>query len=382
MACFHFFLDTRGVLRLMPSLRSKNSRMSTAYALLHLKPNGLILGTSADFPLNLEHPGWSEESTPRMYANTSGARFYETFRTLQHSVAIHPPKQIVVSLFFGFANSSIHKDIDFAERRMRTFPNGKNVPYIRWLIQTLPDVHYALFSKDIYEDIYNNIRMRKNLSFIRVKQYGPPAKRKRVKTLPTFLQTFDHNYDRLCDGRDVYNKKNNVLKQFEEMVALIRNNSIDAYFFITPIHARRFSLLQKDECWNVYKHWISGMVDILEKDARANPDKKALLLWDFNGYNSINTECVLPHNQKESQMHWFYDGAHYSPETANLLLDQMFGYRQHDRVVPKDFGVQLSSDMLEKHFASQFKDRKAYLRSRPKNIEEEIKLSLNGDCRQ
>jgi hypothetical protein len=123
------------------------------------------------------------------------------------------------------------------------------------------------------------------------------------------------------------------------------------------------------------------MVEILEEDARLHPKEPPIVLWDFSGTNSITTECILPHNKQASQMQWYYDGSHYSTKTGDLILDRIFDYKDATRHVPDNFGVQLSSDMLNKYFASMEKDLQQYANMRPETVEEEIELSLNGNCR-
>ncbi|PIQ75866.1 hypothetical protein COU78_01910 [Candidatus Peregrinibacteria bacterium CG10_big_fil_rev_8_21_14_0_10_49_24] len=382
IASLHAVLDTRGVLRGTPSIQGVNSRMSTAYSILHSKPNGLVLGTSADFPISLAHPGWRAESAPRIHANTSGARFYENVRTFQHSVAIHPPKQVVFGLFFNFAHVQLRTDTDFAEARLRVYPDGRKAPFSLWVLHLLPDIHYALFSGDIYEDVFQNVRKRHSLSFIRENRNKPMRKRKRIEPLPEFLKSFDHNDDTLCDGENFLQKQDVSLAQFRSTVALAREHNIDMNFFLTPIHARTFSLLQKNECWPAYRSWIRGMLSILEEDARTHPQEKPYVLWDFSGYNSITTECILPHNDNASQMRWYYNGAHFSVQTADFILDRIFDYHSPKRDVPNDFGMQLSMEMLDDYFSEMDKKMKEYVRSRPESIEQEIELSLNGDCSQ
>ena len=48
-------------------------------------------------------------------------------------------------------------------------------------------------------------------------------------------------------------------------------------------------------------------------------------------------------------MHW--DHSHYHRAAGDLILDRIFGYSEPARTLPADFGVRLTGDNIDAHFA-------------------------------
>jgi hypothetical protein len=163
IAAVNFTFDTRGIFHGRYVTQGFDTRISMPYVLLHRKPNGLILGNSTDYALDTLHPGWDVESAPILYANTSGARFYENLRSLQHATAANTPKQVVFGLYFDFSHVSLKKAHHFEEKRLLTYPNGIHVPRFLRLIYILPDIHFAFFSRDIYIATICRLSLKKEI---------------------------------------------------------------------------------------------------------------------------------------------------------------------------------------------------------------------------
>src|SRR5204862_533369 len=68
------------------------------------------------------------------------------------------------------------------------------------------------------------------------------------------------------------------------------------------------------------------------------------------------------------QMFWYSESSHYTKALGDLVLDRIF--HRPNSALPQDFGIELRSDMLERHLALVRARGEQYRNSHPDDIQE------------
>ncbi len=149
---------------------------------------------------------------------------------------------------------------------------------------------------------------------------------------------------------------NSIIKKelsfVEWLVKLSKENNIDIYIYISPVHRKILDLVVDSSFFEDYKAWIK----LLSKTIYAtNSPQNSVELWDFSGYNSITKEAV-PTINHNFPMKWYIDPSHYRETVGNMILEILFNLNKIE--VPTDFGVKLNLDNVDNHI------EKMYLRYR------------------
>lgn len=158
------------------------------------------------------------------------------------------------------------------------------------------------------------------------------------------------------------------LNLFRKIIQICRENNIQLYLFISPVHARQLEVLHILGV-NSSDQWKRDLVKILAEDALLHPNSPPILLWDFSGYNSITTEPV-PSLDSKQKMRWYTESSHYKKHLGDLILDLILNYPEKVRNVPNDFGIILNHTNIESHLAHLRTERKKYIKKFPQDLGE------------
>ena len=71
-------------------------------------------------------------------------------------------------------------------------------------------------------------------------------------------------------------------------------------------------------------------------------------------------------------MLWYWDIGHYNKTLGDLIQDRIFSFHQPGRLVPEDFGIQISSENIAQHHSTQKIKQEEYIKTYPKDIKELI----------
>lgn len=126
--------------------------------------------------------------------------------------------------------------------------------------------------------------------------------------------------------------------------------------FISPVHAAYMDILIDAGRLADYEDWkrdLTAMVAAVNKDRPG-----AVALWDFSGYNSVTTEPVP--DSPAARMRWYWDAAHFSAATGDLVMARMLGRDAPSGAVPDDFGVELLPDTVDAVLRRLHEDRARY----------------------
>jgi len=353
---------------------SSHLRLSKAAAIRQQKPHAIVLGTSrGEYGIDPEHPGWKE--SPVYNLSLSSANLYEAFRYLQHAQAIQPLQQVVLMLdFFMFNPVKNPNEADFTEELLATSFEGKPQK------NDLTDQLATLASLDaITASIETVIRQHKmdgslylangmqepTLNALNISKSGGHHK--------AFLSNEKGYFNSHYDQFSFKTKQRDSWRIYRKLLLLAQQQGIDLTIVISPSHARQFETIAAKGIWETFEQWKRQLV-VLNESVAAEQGKRPFALWDFSGYNHYTTEAVPPLGDTKAQMQWYWESSHYKKELGDLVLDRMFNYKHPDRIIDKDFGVQLTSKNIETHLQKIRNDRQRWRASNPEDVEEVEKL--------
>jgi len=360
-----------------PLIDRHGMRKAKAVDLATLRYDTLLLGTSRTLGgLDPEHPDFGDASgnsgSDRTAYNAalSATNFYETLQVYQFArqqLAQRDQrlKHVIIELdFTGFSDWGT-TNADFDDSRF----SGQN---------SLPrDVQRSLsFGK--LKDTLSTIQFNRSgqpgqysdRGFRRFRVYGaadagqgptesPALDHRALFTWTT--QEFIRSHNREHDSRD-------RLALLQQLLDQAQQDGTQVTLFVSPLHAHLLEGLHRVNQYDDFEQWKRDVVALVESTAQSEPVE----IWDFSGYNSITTETIPPEGSGQ-QMQWYAESSHYTQPLGNIMLEQMLTGQSAQ--APADFGVRLSSDMLDQHFATVKAGRAQYQQVQPEEIAEVTRIA-------
>ncbi|GJL97951.1 MAG: hypothetical protein DHS20C06_17680 [Hyphobacterium sp.] len=77
----------------------------------------------------------------------------------------------------------------------------------------------------------------------------------------------------------------------------------------------------------------------------------AMEVWDFAGFSTVS-QSEPPAVSGDPVNPWYYEPSHYRPRLGLAILDRMLGEATSPPVAPDEFGVQLTPENVETHWAN------------------------------
>ncbi|MFQ5509983.1 MAG: hypothetical protein ACE5FN_11715 [Leptospirillia bacterium] len=108
------------------------------------------------------------------------------------------------------------------------------------------------------------------------------------------------------------------LAAFDELVALLKERSVEAVFVINPVHATRIRHFKPDEYGDWLRHLATSGAEV----------------WDFSGYNPVTTDN-----------HLYYENSHFTRRVGDLVLGRALGALKPE-MLPDGFGVRLTPEVV------------------------------------
>jgi hypothetical protein len=168
---------------------------------------------------------------------------------------------------------------------------------------------------------------------------------------PETFAGFDYGIDRV--------------EMFRDLVERLARRGVAVHAFISPVHARQLEALGLLGLFPTFEQWKRDLVAAVEEVNRRLPDpRKSVALWDFSGYSSVTTEPVPPAGARK-ETRWFWESSHYKKQVGDLIMVRMLRPERALTAVPRNFGVELGSDMLEGHLASIRRGAQRYRSENP-----------------
>ena len=351
---------------------SKQLRLAKAYRVRNLRPEGIVMGSSrSQLGIDPDHPGW-DNVHPRYNLALPGANLYENYRYFQHSLALNPPKQLLIGIDFIDFNIFSKLSDDFNESYMVVSREGKfQDHYLTNLMVTLlsssaikssqkkmfyrgEGTHFSNgtgFSEEVDSQSIDmrSIMMWSATKFVSRLLMPPPA-------------------HRFC--LDDETRANSSFQYLRQILETAKESKIDVRLFIQPIHVYLLEVLKVLGLMEDYEKWQYRLIDLVEDVDKKYPKNKKFSLWDFSGYNSVTMDEVPPAEEPKRPMDWYYDIAHFKKSLGDMIQDRIFNYNDAGRVVPEDFGMQINSKNIDLYQSVQRNKRMKYMLVNQKDIKE------------
>lgn len=350
---------------------SSHAYMAKATAIERIRPSAIFLGSSrGERGMDPLHPALNGDK--RYNLSLSGSSIYEALRYFEHTHALQPLQQVVIGLGIRQFKYADQVSPSFTEERLSVSIDG-TTQNRSWLSADLA----VIASLDSFTASLETIWKKDETPHLLAHgEYNP---QRLIEDMTNHRADFISNEKGYIDGSysdfSLANDKgeNSTLNHYRKLLTTAYRDNIDLKIFIYPCHARQWEALSVAGLWREWEQWKHQLVTLNESVA-AEQGKRPFALWDFSGYNHYTTEAVPPLGDTKTQMQWYWESSHYKKELGDLVLDQIFSYSHPDRIIDKDFGVQLTSKNIELHLQKIRNDRQRWRVSHPEDVEEVEKL--------
>jgi hypothetical protein len=96
--------------------------------------------------------------------------------------------------------------------------------------------------------------------------------------------------------------------------------------------------------WPIFEEWKRQITNIA--------DKYKIPLWDFNTIDQYSTESPPPPGNKQSELQWYWEPAHYRRELGDLMLASMLSRDCGAEYSKFGFGSKITPLNLQPHLNS------------------------------
>lgn len=313
----------------------KNDRLYKAIDVIREKPTIIFLGSSrTHIGLNPNFVRDTTTNKPAYNLALLGASPYELERYLEHTISNQSElKKVFIGLdFFMFYSASKYRST-YREDRI-----GKS--YL-----SISDTHASLLSIQSFIDSWNTVYQNYQSSQKMHSRYAHGFQYP-IESELFSEETFSH-----WAKFQIQNKKSTIrperVEEFDRILALAKENDIEIYAFISPIHATHLEAIYQSESWDEFEKWKRLMVEKMP-------------LWDFSGYHEFTSEPVTPEIQN------FIDSSHYHPRLGAKLLDRILqdDMSENERgTIEQSFGVWVTTENIDQHLENIRSARQAWLKT-------------------
>lgn len=339
--------------------------LAKAYQLARVVPRTLLLGNSrVEVGLDPASTSWPAEMRPVFNAAEAGRGPYIALRLLQDSIAIRPPRTVVLGLdFLDFLQKPSPPDTPLppeSSEDFRLMVDREGKPNRSQELQLWKDRLLSTLSLDSLLDSLGTVidqnprtaTTMTQLGFNPLHEYTVFVSRDGYHALFAQKDAIYTAEYRSMPRPDFGNPE--LIQSFRLLKAIIdltRKNDINLVLFIYPYHARFLEILHKDGLWSNFEAWKRALVRTCECGKAPNGTTK---LYDFSGYNNVTTEMVPPANDTRTQMRWYWESGHFKAALGDLIVERIFG-------ASSKFGVELDAADLGQVLEKIREDRHRYL---------------------
>lgn len=372
---FNWFINPYDVFS-SPSFEGVNSykseverytRLSKVYKIQRVKPGVMLLASSRG--LVIPDSYLDESGVSGFNMSLASASTYELLRVLQHAQAIHPLKKVILALDEEFSGA---KKVNFSEERLAVNFDGSVNELL--LKQKWKDMFLSLLSFDAFRSSLRTVRKQSadpensNKNGYRSQRVAKAGgHRQMFRTMESSIFNKYAVFENKCIGgiNNGLKPDDSAINYFEQIVDFAYANNIEMIIYFSPVHARIYEVKCMVGLWGSMERMKRNVVKTVDQISKSY-GRPAFNIWDFSGYNSITTEDVPEIGDRTSVMKWYWEGSHYTEETARLILDTIMG-KGNGR---KDFGPLLTKENIEKHLLDINMQKKKYMSTHIEDIKE------------
>ncbi len=362
---FNFIVDPYGIYNTVhitgfnsPKSEAQNyEKLVKAYLVADIKPDAIAMGTSrVGYGIDPESKYWSGDGT-KFNLSIGAGSVYITRRFLEHAIAIHVPDKLIMGLDFFAFNAKNKIASDYSDALLAIDKKGDFNKSYKWHILLSSILSYSATKTSIntikksndkrIDAIDPNTGMR--LYAINGKAYRadelvdiaandvlPDTHKTFLATEKYFMREWYFSGDRKEYSFEDKAVGNSTFGEFKKIVKLCKDNNINVYFYISPVHARLQEAISVTGLWPLYEQWKKELVWLLEDEYAS----EQYSLWDFSGYNGMTSVDV-----RNGRMRTYVDPSHYSPVIGDMILSRMFDGDLTG--IPSDFGRRLNGSSLD-----------------------------------
>ena len=302
------------------------ARIYKAFDLRHKQPEVILFGSSrVEEGLNIGHPALVGKNNYQVYnAGFQAGNPYEILKYLELAIAKNPQlKKVVLGIDFFMFNENLRNQETFSEARLKSSYPVKDA------LSFLVSLDALTSSKDTV------LLSRRNSK--------PTGSKPSLKSFQFWIKEFLQNEQLYAN----YQFSENKLANFRQIVKLCQRNQIELTVFISPLHVTLLETIDVAGLWSEFEDWKQAISNITP-------------VWDFAYYNSVTIETVQP------EMSHYVDSSHYTQETGDLVLKQIFKTDLNE--IPADFGKLVTPENINQHLTTTLEQRASWRQTQPPEV--------------
>ena len=332
-------------------------RLHKAHAIRDAKAETVLLGNSRVIVgLDPQHPALPQ---PAYNLGLGAADIYECLRYLQHAIAFHRPKLVLLAIDKGMFHAAAEPEGDFDEARMSVSAAGQPNP--AWQRADVPD---TLFSLTAVLDSAKTLAARgPRVSYAHglrdealMKPYLSTAK---VLVENERWRAMSRKFE-LLDARG----HNAQFAAFRTILRLCASAGIEVRVFTNPLHAAMLDLEYGDG--RDFAAWLRQVAEVVAEEGAAGG--REIPLWNFYGFNSITRESFPDKSEPRSTMRDYWEISHYRKHIGDLVLSRVMGGNAAPLDDLPSFGLRVTAQTVEQDLQRIAAERarwKAFTASQP-----------------
>ena len=312
--------------------------------------DAMIMGSSrARFGYDPNHETW--EGYRPMNAGMAGTTVYEQERILLHALENQPELRRVLYLpdFFTYNNfSKAPMQMDYEQSLF--YPDLNLGEYY---LKALFGMDSTVHAGRMFRRWWYNLEIGANDQGFHVgrpRDYYREAVRLGVHAYLFFRQFYggwEYPVDRM--------------EHFESIIQICRENDIELFIAIPPIHATQMESIWQIGLWDEFERWKWELMQIVNESNEAHPEGQKIPIWDFTGYSKFTTERVPRVWWSRHVMHYFRDSNHSSILTGRFVMSRIFDYANEDVRYDPEWGFRMEDpDEMLQHLLDIRAARRAY----------------------
>jgi hypothetical protein len=350
----------------------EHEQLAKVYQFARQRPRTIIFGSSrVDIGLDPNDPHWPAELRPVYNFGLAGIGMFGMRRYIEHALSQSSPTFIVVGLDFeSFLSAPGQRGLSDppmfeGERRMALRRDGTPNPDVAW--QRAADYAGAAFSLSVLDDSVRTL-LGSQMDSVDLTSSGDITEegfRSTVRTDGQYQlfaqknQDFFRQYSR--PHLALFAGPGHTIPAMQDVRAILelcRAKGVRVILFLQPTHTDRLEAFELLDYWSDFEDWKRAMVALVSA-FNGDRTEPPVALWDFSGYDEHSEEAIPAPGDRTTQLHWFWEPAHYTRNLGSLLLARIFGS------FDDSFGVRLTQDTLGDDLASIRAGRNRFRATRP-----------------
>jgi len=357
---------------------AERGRVIKPYMASRAKPKVVIGGNSRpEMGLNPRSTCWEDIDQPVFNMGIPGAGVFMQTRYVQHAVESGKAQRVLLGVdFFDFLvdASKPTGDIDwdhlgeaFDGRLNLDAREGGGTPMT---LQRAEDILSGLFSLAALVDSIVTITSQhdKNAATRHEDGFNPGLDYRPIirnegqavlfsqKNLELRKQLQQDNLGVL----DVHGGQTVSLLALRRFLDWADTREVDVVLFINPYHSDYLVQIEMAGKWSLLEDWKRQLASIAtEHDVP---------LWDFNAFDQYSTESPPLPKDKQTELNWFWEPAHYRHELGDLMLASMLNRQCGIDAPPKRIGVEITEPTLQRHLDVIRSDLHEFIEANPQVI--------------